>query len=49
MADFADAVLTEVRKRTAGRSESGSSTQTSRFIPFAEQLSANFLFRIKGS
>jgi hypothetical protein len=34
--DSADKNVTAGRKRTAGKFESGSSTQTSRFIPFAK-------------
>ncbi|MDD5333081.1 MAG: hypothetical protein PHS32_04975 [Rhodoferax sp.] len=34
------------RKRTAGKSESGSSTQTFRFIPLADDLSVNLGYSV---
>jgi hypothetical protein len=34
------------RKRTAGNCESGSSTQTSRFIPFTDDSSANLGYSV---
>jgi hypothetical protein len=34
------------RKRTAGIFESGSSTQTSRFIPFTDRVSVNFGYSV---
>jgi hypothetical protein len=35
-----------VRKRTVGIFESGSSTQTSRFIPFTDKVSVNFGYSV---
>ena len=34
------------RKRTVGNYKSGSSTQTSRFIPFTDNLSVNFGYSV---
>ena len=39
---MADPCRKTVRKRTVGKFESGSLTQTSRFIPFTDNLSVNF-------
>jgi hypothetical protein len=38
---MADPCQKTARKRTAGKFESGSLTQTSRFIPFTDRLSMN--------
>jgi hypothetical protein len=38
---MADRCQQTARKRTAGKFESGASTQTSRFIPLTDSLSAN--------
>jgi len=43
---MADACQKTARKRTAGKSESGSSTQTSRFIPLTDKLAVKLGYSI---
>jgi hypothetical protein len=43
---MADSCQKTVRKRTVGIFESGSSTQTSRFIPFTDGESVNFGYSV---